>query len=70
MAERCQYHCATFFRADGEIRWIDSWNLLSYGDDGSAPRLLSANIDDRHGKVTEAPLKEHKASLADALEAR
>jgi PAS domain S-box-containing protein len=62
----CEYR---FVRPDGEIRWIDSRNFVSYGHDGSAPRLIGANIDVTQRKVTEAALKEHKASLADALAA-
>ena len=48
---------------------IDSRNFISYDHDGSAPRLVGANIDVTQRKVTEAALKEHKASLADALAA-
>ena len=60
----CEYR---FVRPDGEIRWIDSRNFISYDHDGSAPRLVGANIDVTQRKVTEAALKEHKATLADAL---
>jgi PAS domain S-box-containing protein len=69
MAEgRREYYCEyRFVRPDGEIRWIDSRNFVSYHRDGSAPRLIGANIDVTQRKVTEAALKEHKASLADAL---
>ena len=69
MAERRrEYYCEyRFVRPDGEIRWIDSRNFISYDHDGSAPRLVGANIDVTQRKVTEAALKEHKASLADAL---
>src|SRR5262245_39495240 len=69
MAERrreyfCEYR---FIRPDGEIRWIDSRNFVTYEHDGSAPRLIGANIDVTQRKATEAALEEHKASLADAL---
>ena len=69
MAERRrEYYCEyRFLRPDGEIRWIDSRNFISYDHDRSAPRLVGANIDVTQRKVTEAALKEHKASLADAL---
>ena len=69
MAERRrEYYCEyRFLRPDGEIRWIDSRNFISYDHDGAAPRLVGANIDVTQRKVTEAALKEHKASLADAL---
>jgi PAS domain S-box-containing protein len=40
---------------------------VSYNEDGSAPRLIGANIDITERKLTEAALKEHKTSLADAL---
>src|SRR5262245_22569408 len=65
---RREYYCEyRFVRSDGEIRWIDSRNFVSYDHDGSAPRLIGANIDVTQRKATEAVLKEHKASLADAL---
>ena len=65
---RREYYCEyRFVRPDGEIRWIDSRNFVSYDQDGSAPRLVGANIDVTQRKVTEAALEEHKASLADAL---
>jgi PAS domain S-box-containing protein len=65
---RREYYCEyRFFRPDGEIRWIDSRNFISYDNDGSAPRLVGANIDVTQRKATEAALMEHKASLADAL---
>jgi PAS domain S-box-containing protein len=65
---RREYYCEyRFLRPDGEVRWIDSRNFLSYGHNGSAPRLVGANIDVTQRKVSEAALKEHKASLADAL---
>src|SRR5262249_16230429 len=69
MAERRrEYHCEyRFIRPDGEIRWIDSRNFISYDSNGSAPRLVGANIDVTQRKITEAALKEHKAGLADAL---
>jgi PAS domain S-box-containing protein len=64
---RREYYCEyRFVRPDGEVRWIDSRNFVSYHD-GSAPRLVGANIDVTQRKATEAALKEHKASLADAL---
>jgi PAS domain S-box-containing protein len=64
---RREYYCEyRFVRPDGEIRWIDSRNFISYDHDGSA-RLVGANIDVTQRKVTEAALKEHKARLADAL---
>jgi len=67
---RREYHCEyRFFRPDGEVRWIDSRNFIFYGNDGSAPRLVGANIDITQHKATEAALKEHSASLADALAA-
>jgi PAS domain-containing protein len=67
---RREYYCEyRFVRSDGKIRWIDSRNFISYDHDGSAPRLVGANIDVTQRKVTEAALKEHKASLADALAA-
>jgi PAS domain S-box-containing protein len=65
---RREYHCEyRYVRPDGEIRWIDSRNFISYDHDGSAPRLVGANIDVTQHKVTEAVLKEHKAIMADAL---
>ena len=65
---RREYYCEyRLVRADGEIRWIDSRNFISYDRDGTAPRLVGANIDVTQRKVTEAALKEHRASLADAL---
>ena len=65
---RREYYCEyRFVRPDGEIRWIDSRNFVFYGNNGSAPRLVGANIDVTERKVTEAALKDHKASLADAL---
>jgi len=65
---RREYYCEyRFVRPNGEIRWIDSRNFISYDHDGSAPRLVGANIDVTQRKVTEAALKEHKAGLADAL---
>ena len=69
MAERRrEYYCEyRIVRPDGEIRWIDSRNFISYDRDGAAPRLVGANIDVTQRKETEAALKEHKASLADAL---
>jgi PAS domain S-box-containing protein len=69
MAERrAEYYCEyRFCRPDGEIRWIDSRNFISYDHDGSAPRVIGANIDVTQRKATEAALEEHKASLADAL---
>jgi PAS domain S-box-containing protein len=69
MAERRrEYHCEyRFIHPDGEIRWIDSRNFISYDSNGSAPRLVGANIDVTQRKITEAALKEHKAGLADAL---
>jgi len=69
MAERRrEYHCEyRFIRPDGEIRWIDSRNFISYDSNGSAPHLVGANIDVTQRKITEAALKEHKAGLADAL---
>jgi PAS domain S-box-containing protein len=67
---RREYYCEyRFVRPDGGIRWIDSRNFISYDHDGSAPRLVGANIDVTQRKVTEAALKEHKARLADALRA-
>jgi PAS domain S-box-containing protein len=68
MAERrCEYYCEyRFSRPDGEMRWIDSRNFISYAD-GLAPRVVGANIDVTQRKVAEAALEEHKASLADAL---
>jgi PAS domain S-box-containing protein len=66
---RREYYCEyRFVRSDGEIRWIDSRNFISYDHEGSA-RLVGANIDVTQRKATEAALKEHKASLADALAA-
>src|SRR5262245_6129277 len=65
---RREYYCEyRFVRPDGEIRWIDSRNFVSYDHDGSTPRLVGANIDVTQRKMTEAVLKEHKAGLADAL---
>ena len=65
---RREYYCEyRFVRPDGEIRWIESRNFVSYDHDGSAPRLIGANIDVTQRKATEVVLKEHKASLADAL---
>jgi PAS domain S-box-containing protein len=70
MAERRREHYCEYriVRSGGEIRWIDSRNLISY-DRGGAARLVGANIDVTERKQTEAALKEHKASLADALQA-
>jgi PAS domain S-box-containing protein len=69
MAEqRPEYYCEyRLCRPDGEIRWIESRNFISYDHDGSAPRVVAANIDVTQRKATEAALAEHKASLADAL---
>ena len=53
----------------GEVRWIDSRSFISYDRDGAAPRVVGANIDVTQRKETEAALKEHQASLADALAA-
>jgi PAS domain S-box-containing protein len=65
---RREYYCEyRFLRPDGQIRWIDSRNFIFYGHDGAAPRLVGANIDVTERKITEAALKDHKASLADAL---
>ena len=71
MAERRrEYYCEyRIVRSDGEIRWIESRSFISYDPDGSAPRLVGANIDVTQRKQTEAALKEHQASLADALAA-
>src|SRR5262245_968250 len=54
MAERRRdYHCEyRFIRPDGEIRWIDSRNFISYDSHGSAPRLVGANIDVTQRKIT------------------
>ena len=63
-----EYYCEyRYLRTDGEIRWIDSRNFISYDHDGSAPRVIGANIDVTQRKATEAALEDHKASLADAL---
>jgi PAS domain S-box-containing protein len=65
---RREYYCEyRFVRPDGAVRWIDSRNFVFYDHDGSAPRLVGANIDVTQRKATEAALKENKASLADAL---
>jgi PAS domain S-box-containing protein len=67
---RREYYCEyRFIRPDGEIRWIDSRNFISYDQDGSGPRLVGANIDITQRKQTEAVLREHEARLADALAA-
>ena len=68
MADRRREHYCEYriVHSGGEIRWIDSRNLISYDRDGAA-RLVGANIDVTQRKQTEAALKEHKASLADAL---
>ena len=70
MAERRREHYCEYriVRSSGEIRWIDSRSLISYGRDGAA-RLVGANIDVTQRKQTEAELEEHKASLVDALAA-
>ena len=68
MADRRREHYCEYriVRSGGEIRWIDSRSLISYDRDGAA-RLVGANIDVTQRKQAEAALKEHKASLADAL---
>ena len=70
MADRRREHYCEYriVHSGGEIRWIDSRNLISYDRDGAA-RVVGANIDVTQRKQTEAALKEHKASLADALAA-
>jgi PAS domain S-box-containing protein len=70
MAEgRREHYCEyRIVHSDGEIRWIDSRSLISYDRDGAA-RVIGANIDITQRKQTEAALKEHKASLTDALTA-
>src|SRR5262245_30016113 len=51
---RREYYCEyRFVRPDGEIRWIESRNFVSYDHDGSAPRLIGANIDVTQRKATE-----------------
>ena len=71
MAERRREHYCEYriVRSGGEVRWIDSRSFISYDRDGAAPRLVGANIDVTQRKETEAALKEHQASLADALAA-
>ena len=67
--QRREHYCEyRIVRAGGEIRWIDSRSLTSYDNDGGA-RVIGANIDVTQRKQTEAALKAHKASLADALTA-
>ena len=70
MADRRREHYCEYriVRSGGEIRWINSRNLISYDRDGAA-RVVGANIDVTQRKQTEAALEEHKASLADALAA-
>ena len=67
---RTEHYCEyRIVRSDGEVRWIDSRNFISYDRDGAAPRIIGANIDVTQRKRTEAMLKEREATLADALEA-
>jgi PAS domain S-box-containing protein len=70
MADRRREHYCEYriVRSGGEIRWIDSRSLISYDRDGAA-RVIGANIDVTQRKQAEAALEEHKASLADALQA-
>ena len=71
MAERRrEYHCEyRLARPDGEIRWIDSRNFISYDHAGSAPRLVGANIDVTQRKKTELVLDERTVQLALAAKA-
>ena len=71
MADRRREHYCEYriVRSGGEVRWIDSRSFISYDRDGATPRLVGADIDITQRKETEAALKEHQASLADALAA-
>ena len=71
LAERRHEHYCEYriVLSGGEVRWIDSRSFISYDRDGAVPRVVGANIDVTQRKETEAALKEHQASLADALAA-
>jgi PAS domain S-box-containing protein len=53
---------------DGEVRWIETRNLISYGA-GRPSRIVGIGIDVTERKQVEADLKESESRLADALAA-
>jgi PAS domain S-box-containing protein len=67
---RHDHHCEyRLVRNGGEVRWIESRSLISYGRDGAAQRVIGTNIDVTERKQTQAALEESEARLADALAA-
>src|SRR5262245_22131058 len=53
-------------RRDGEVRWIESRNFISYGGDGSPQRVVGVNIDLTERKQAE----EHRNILNAELDHR
>ena len=67
--ERDHYCEFRLVRSNGECRWIEARSLISYDRNGSAQRIVGANIDVTDRKQTEAVLKDSEIRLADALAA-
>jgi PAS domain S-box-containing protein len=67
--ERDHYCEFRIVRSNGECRWIEARSSISYDGNGSAHRIIGANIDVTDRKRTEADLKESEIRLADALAA-
>ncbi len=53
-------------RADGDVRWIESRGVVSYGDDGRERRMVGVKIDVTDRKQAE----EHKSLLVAELDHR
>jgi len=71
VAHRSSEHYSEYriVRSNSEERWIESRSRIYYGRDGTARRIVGANIDLTERKKTEAVLRESESRLEDALAA-
>jgi PAS domain S-box-containing protein len=60
----CEYRVV---RSGGETRWIEARSFISYGNEGSAPRIIGVNIDVTERKQSEEKLKKSEQALRELL---
>ena len=58
---RCEYRIV---RTGGEIRWIEARSFISYDRDGTAQRIVGANIDVTERRKAELVIAERNLQLA------